>query len=79
MQVRRGERPVPSKRLWVLLRMSLGSGLGIIGFGTLSLGFVNLSAPRMLLGVVEIVAGTFLALGVMAPLRKPKASETHPS
>lgn len=60
---------------FVLIRMSVGSVVGIIGFGTLSFGFVDLSVPRMLFGVVEILAGTFLALGVMAPLRKSKGSE----
>ncbi len=57
---------------FVLIRMSVGSVVGIMGFGTLSFGFVDLSVPRMLFGVVEILAGTFLALGVMAPLRKSK-------
>lgn len=63
------------KRFLVLLRMVLGSVLGIVGFGTLSLGFVGLSVARMGLGVLEILVGTFLALGVMAPLRKPRAAE----
>lgn len=63
---------MPVSRLWVLLRMSVGSVLGIVGFGTLSFGFVGLSAPEMLLGVFEILAGSFLALGVMTPLRKPR-------
>ena len=61
----------------VFIRMSVGSVLGIIGFGTLSLGFVNLSAARMLFGVFEILLGTFLALGVMAPLRKPKTRQSR--
>jgi len=65
-------------KFWNLLRMSVGSVLGIIGFGTLSMGFVNLSGPRMLLGVVEILAGTFIALGVMSPLRKGKTQHTQP-
>ena len=59
-------------RLWYLIRMSVGSVLGIIGFGTLSLGFVDLSGMRMALGVFEIFIGTFIALGVMSPLRKRK-------
>jgi len=49
--------------------MIVGSVIGIVGFGTLSLGFVQLSGGTMGLGVLEILAGTFLALGVMAPLR----------
>ena len=57
-------------RTWYLIRMMVGSVLGIIGFGTLSLGFVNLSGGRMAFGVLEILLGTFVALGVMSPLRK---------
>lgn len=59
-------------KIWGLVRMSVGCVLGIIGFGTLSIGFVNLSGLRMMLGVIEILAGTFVALGVMSPLRKAK-------
>ncbi|MCY0879907.1 MAG: hypothetical protein OWU84_13335 [Firmicutes bacterium] len=61
------------KQVWSLLRMSVGSVLGIIGFGTLSMGFVELSVPEMAIGVFEILLGAFIALGVMAPLRKHKA------
>jgi uncharacterized membrane protein YphA (DoxX/SURF4 family) len=61
------------KQLWSLARMSLGSVLGIIGFGTLSMGFVHLSGVGMLVGLLEILAGAFVALGVMTPLRKRKA------
>lgn len=61
------------KQLWSLARMSLGSVLGIIGFGTLSMGFVHLSAVGMLVGLLEILAGAFVALGVMTPLRKHRA------
>ncbi|MCY0864976.1 MAG: hypothetical protein OWQ57_08505 [Sulfobacillus sp.] len=57
------------RRIVALLRMIVGSVMGIVGFGTLSLGFVQLSGGTMGLGVLEILAGTFLALGVMAPLR----------
>lgn len=60
-------------QLWHLVRMSIGSVLGIIGFGTLSLGFVHLSGVGMVLGFVEILLGAFIALSVMSPLRKHRA------
>ncbi len=60
-------------RIIHLLRMSLGSVLGIIGFGTLSMGFVHLSPGQLTLGLCEILLGTFVALGTMAPLRKRRA------
>ncbi|MCY0898475.1 MAG: hypothetical protein OWU33_05975 [Firmicutes bacterium] len=60
------------KQLWSLLRMSVGSVLGIIGFGTLSMGFVQLNVAEMLVGVFEILLGAFIALGVMTPLRRHK-------
>lgn len=60
-------------RIWNLIRMTAGSVLGIIGFGTLSLGFADLSGLHMALGGLEILMGTLVALGVMAPLRKRKA------
>lgn len=50
--------------------MVVGSALGIIGFGTLSSGFVDLSVPTMVMGVIEILVGTFFALGVLSPLRR---------
>jgi hypothetical protein len=53
------------------LRMVGGSVLGILGFGTLSVGFEQLAARTMAMGGLEILLGTFLALGVMAPLRRP--------
>jgi uncharacterized membrane protein YphA (DoxX/SURF4 family) len=52
--------------------MSVGSVLGIIGFGTLSMGFVQLNVAEMLVGVFEILLGAFIALGVMTPLRRHK-------
>lgn len=54
---------------WNLIRMVVGSALGIIGFGTLSSGFVDLSAPTMVIGLIEILVGTFVTLGVLTPLR----------
>jgi hypothetical protein len=54
-----------------LIRMSVGCMLGIVGFGTLSGGFVSLNEAEMALGVFEILIGTVVALGVMAPLRRP--------
>lgn len=55
---------------WSLVRMVVGSALGIIGFGTLSSGFVDLSVSTMVMGVIEILVGTFFALGVLSPLRR---------
>jgi hypothetical protein len=56
------------------VRMVAGSAFGILGFGTLSAGFVQLNAATMGIGVLEVAVGTFLALGVMAPLRGRRAS-----
>lgn len=53
------------------IRMVLGSILGIIGFGTLSMGFVGLRTAQMGLGLFEILLGMFLALGALSPMRKP--------
>ncbi len=58
------------KSLWPTIRMVLGSILGIIGFGTLSMGFVRLSVAQMGLGIIEILLGVFLALGALSPMRK---------
>jgi hypothetical protein len=55
------------------MRMAGGSALGIIGFGILSLGFEQLNGQLMGLGVLSIAVGTFLALGVMAPLRRRRS------
>lgn len=68
--MRRHERP----GVGPLLRMAVGSALGILGFGTLSAGFVQLNGAVMGLGVLMIALGTILALGVMAPLRHTGAS-----
>lgn len=62
---------MPRRRWGALVRMSLGSGLGIIGFGAASLGFVDLAVLRILAGLALIGIGTVLALGVTAPLRRP--------
>ncbi len=62
------------KQIVHLFRMSLGSVLGIVGFGTLSLGFVHLSYEGLTLGLFEILFGAFVTLGVLTPLRKPKAT-----
>lgn len=64
---------MPLSRLGALLRMSVGSVLGILGFGAVSLGFVDLSVPRILFGFLIIGLGTVLALGVTAPLRRSTA------
>ncbi len=63
--------------LWPTLRMILGSILGIIGFGTLSMGFVGLNPSRMAFGVAEILLGVFISLGVMSPLRKRHSGSIH--
>ncbi len=55
-----------------MVRMVVGSVLGVVGFGTLSYGFVGLHPPTMLVGVTEIGVGSLLALGVLAPLRKQR-------
>lgn len=66
---------MPRNKLWHMVRMALGSVLGVIGFGTLSMGFVALNVPSMALGVGEILLGAFVALGVMSPLRRNKAAQ----
>ncbi|MCL4319547.1 MAG: hypothetical protein M1596_06640 [Firmicutes bacterium] len=53
-----------------MLRMIVGSVLGILGFGTLSLGFEQLNGETMIVGVIGILLGTFIAMGVLAPLRR---------
>ena len=61
-------------RWWALARMVIGCVLGVIGFGTLSYGFIYLSLGRSAEGVAEILLGAGIAVGVMAPLRKHRAS-----
>ncbi|MCL5115899.1 MAG: hypothetical protein M1272_01975 [Firmicutes bacterium] len=60
------------------VRMVLGSAIGVVGFARLSLGFVHLNASIMLAGVVQILLGTFLTMGLMAPLRKPNRRRNPP-
>lgn len=63
----------PSPRKWLaMLRMIVGSVLGILGFGTLSIGFEQLNGVIMIVGVIAILLGTFIAMGVLAPLRQGK-------
>lgn len=66
------------RQIWALVRMVVGSVIGIVGFGTLSMGFVRLSGAVMGQGVLEILLGTFIAMGVLAPIRigrtRPKAA-----
>lgn len=57
------------ERVVALLRMTLGSVLGIVGFGTLSLALMTFNGGGLLLGLGELAVGTFLALGVLSPLR----------
>ena len=54
-----------------LIRLVAGLVLGVLGFGTVSLGVVNLSAASIALGLGEIAVGGFVALGVLTPMRKP--------
>lgn len=63
-------------RLMALLRMTVGSVLGILGFGTLSLALMPFNGGGLLLGLGELVLGTFLALGVLSPLRNRGRQET---
>lgn len=46
-------RAMLPKRLVAMLRMVLGYTLGIIGFATLSLGFVHLSGTQILVGLAR--------------------------
>jgi hypothetical protein len=57
-----------------ILRMVVGCALGVAGFGTLSAGFVDLRLSSLLLGAAAIAAGTFIALGVLVPLRRAPGS-----
>lgn len=45
--------------------------VGVLGFGTVSLGVVHFSESSIALGLGEIAVGGFVALGVLAPLRRP--------
>ncbi len=67
---------LPRDRWFPALRALIGSVLGIIGFGTLSLGFAQWHISNLLLGLGEMLIGTFLALGVLTPLRR---RHSHPS
>ncbi|WP_207711398.1 hypothetical protein [Sulfobacillus harzensis] len=60
------------------VRMALGSAIGVMGFARLSLGFVHLNGPEMLMGIVQILVGTFLTIGVMAPLRHARRQSKGP-
>lgn len=54
-----------------LIRLVVGLVLGVLGFGTVSLGVVHLSEASIALGIGEIAVGGFVALGVLTPLRRP--------
>lgn len=70
---------MPRKRSMPLLRMIVGSTLGIIGFATLSGGFMRLNGAQMLVGVLEILIATAMTLSLMVPLRaKPPTLPTDP-
>lgn len=66
-------RAMLPKRLVAMLRMVLGYTLGIIGFSTLSLGFVHLSGTQILVGLAEVAVATAATLGLMVPLREKRA------
>lgn len=59
-------------------RMVVGSALGVLGFGTLSLGFMDLRGVTLAVGTAEVLVGTFLALGVLVPLRRASATSRAP-
>ncbi len=61
-------------RGFALLRMVAGCALGVMGFGTLSMGFMDLRLGTLVWGAAEIIVGTFIALGVMVPLRRAQGS-----
>ncbi len=53
----------------VAIKMLVGCVIGVVGFATLSSGFVTLLGTEMMTGLGEILLGTFLVMGVLAPLR----------
>ncbi len=57
------------KQAFGILRLALGSILGIVGFGTISLGLLPFKASAFGTGVGELAVGTVLALGVLTPMR----------
>jgi hypothetical protein len=57
------------KKGFDLTRMALGSLLGIVGFGTISLAILPFRGEQLGMGLGELALGTVLALGVLTPLR----------
>ncbi len=57
------------KKGFDLTRMGVGSILGIVGFGTISLSILPFRGGQLGLGLGELALGTVLALGVLTPLR----------
>ncbi|WP_053960441.1 hypothetical protein [Sulfobacillus thermosulfidooxidans] len=60
------------KRWLAIIRFTLGSVFGILGFGTISTAIFPFRAKIMGLGLLFLVIGTFITLGTLSPLRKPK-------
>ncbi|MCL4494523.1 MAG: hypothetical protein M1294_06855 [Firmicutes bacterium] len=69
------------KRWVATLRFTLGSVFGIVGFGMISLALFPFNSPKVLIGVLLLVIGTFITLGTLSPLRKPpdapKPKDSH--
>lgn len=57
------------RKTFDLVRMGVGSLLGIAGLGTISLAILPFRGERLGLGLGELVLGTVIALGVITPLR----------
>ena len=66
------------KGLLSIGRMILGYSVGIVGFATLSMGFVHLSGSQMLVGLLEIATATAATLGLLVPLRRPPPAPPNP-
>ncbi|MCY0909978.1 MAG: hypothetical protein OWR62_16515, partial [Sulfobacillus thermotolerans] len=60
------------RRSLEMIRFALGSVLGILGFGTISLALFPFRAGTFFLGIGELGIGTVLALAVMAPVRRKR-------
>lgn len=63
------------KRWIAVLRFTLGSVFGILGFGTISTALFPFRGQTVGLGILLLIIGTFIALGTLSPLRKPKHSQ----
>ncbi len=59
------------KRWMTTLRFTVGSVLGIMGFGLISRSIFPFESQGILIGIAILVFGTFITLGTLSPLRKP--------